>query len=130
MIAVVLLLGGFLLFKGRDAGKIGGSVTSGELKRTDPRSGEIVVEGKLGCLPLKSGETPSGDTCIVGLVGNDNKYYAIDTANVEVLEKGIDIDTTVRIIGKYVEADTDNAEAGIFTYDGVITVRVMQNQSK
>lgn len=130
LVIIAVAVGGYYLFKDRDNGQIGGAYTGGvEPKYTDPKEGEIAVEGKLGCLPLKSGETPSGDTCIVGLVGNDAKYYALDTSKVEIIEKGIDIDTTVRLVGKFTKADTGNEEAGIFTYDGVLSVRVMQNQS-
>jgi hypothetical protein len=129
IVILVLVGGGLVLFKDRDSGQIGGAATGEEKRYTDPQDGEIAVEGKLGCLPLKSGETPEGDTCIVGLVGGDGKFYALDTSKVEIIEKGIDIDTTVRLVGKYTKADTGNEEAGIFRYDGVLAVRVMQNQS-
>lgn len=129
LLVIIVAAGGYVLLKDKNDGQIGGAVTGEEKRYTDPQNGEIAVEGKLGCLPLKNGETPSGDTCIVGLVGNDGKYYALDTSKVEIIEKGIDIDTTVRLVGKYTKADTSSEEAGIFSYDGVLAVRVMQNQS-
>lgn len=129
LLVIAVAAGGYVLFKDKENGNIGGAVVGPEPKYTDPKDGEIAVEGKLGCLPLKSGEAPSDDQCIIGLVGNDGKYYAIDTSKVEIIEKGIGIDTTVRLVGKYAKADTGSEEAGIFSYDGVLTVRVMQNQS-
>lgn len=130
IVVLVLLVGGWVLF--RDGGEdVGGALGPGqeEPKFTDPRSDEIAVEGKLDCLPLKSGAEPEGDECVIGLVGSDGKHYALDTSKVEVIEKGIGAETVVRLVGKYSAADTGSAEAGNFRYDGVLSVRVMQNQS-
>lgn len=130
LIILVVLIGGWMLLKGGESQEpIGGAFTgTEEPKFTDPRSDEVAIVGKLGCLPLKSGAAPAGDTCIIGLLGDDAKFYALNTSKVEVIEKGINLETPVRLVGSLAKANTSNEEAGIFKYDGVLSVRVMQSE--
>lgn len=131
VIVLIVVVGGWMFLKGdKNEEPVGGAVVgTEEPKYTDPKDGEVALVGKLGCLPLKSGATPSGDDCIIGLLGADGKFYALDTAKVEVIEKGINLDTDVTLVGVYAKADANNEESGIFKYDGVLSVRVMQNAS-
>lgn len=129
LIVLIVVVGGWMLLKGGNTEEpVGGAfVGTEEPKFTDPKENEIAVVGKFGCLPLKDGSTPEGDECIIGLLGDDSKFYAIDNSKVEVIEKGINLETSVRLVGVFAKTDTSSEEAGIFKYDGVLSVRVMQS---
>lgn len=125
---VVLIVLGFVLFSGGDKAPVKeGGVVSEVPKDTvvEPKSGEVVVTGKLGCTPLKSGATPSKDECVLGLVGNDAKFYALDYSKIETAEKGIETSEMVKAVGVFTKVDASSEEAGIFKYDGVMAVRLL-----
>jgi hypothetical protein len=128
IVVIVLVALGFMLFKGGNGEEVGGAITSPEqeVKYTDPHEGETATEGRLACTPLKSGEATSPENCVIGLQGADGKFYALDTSTVEIISKGINPDTDVRAVGKLTNVDRGSEEAGIFVYDGVIKVRVLQ----
>ncbi|MEK7194178.1 MAG: hypothetical protein AAB660_00620 [Patescibacteria group bacterium] len=129
VIVVVVILVGFLLFRG------GGNKTTTEIvtdenkaevvSKAEPKAGEIAVVGKLGCTPLKSGATPTKDECILGLVGDDGKFYAFDTSKIEAADNGIVTDSSIRVIGIFSPVDLASDESGSFKYDGVMMVRLM-----
>jgi hypothetical protein len=127
-VVAVIVIGGAWYFMSRGDEQIGGAVTSPEqeTKYTDPQSGEVALEGKLACTPLKSGEAVDADECVIGLQGNDGKFYALDTSAIEIISKGIDTNTNVRAVGSLTKVDSGSEEAGIFAYDGVIKARVLQ----
>lgn len=95
----------------------------------NPKSGEIAVTGKLDCLPLKSGATPTSDNCIIGVKGDDGKIYALNTGSIESFDKGITQESSVKAIGAYAPADQTSDVAKIYKFDGVLTVRVLANNS-
>lgn len=127
LVVLVLIIGGFMFFNGdaNNDGEVTG-VPPKEISLTDPKDGEIAVMGKLECVPLKSGVAPSGDNCVIGLHGDDGKFYAMDNSKVEIIGKGLNPEAPVRIVGKYTAVDNSSEEAGIFAYDGVMATRVMQ----
>lgn len=119
-IALVVIVAGALLFMGGN-----GNGNGGEAEVDEPRSGEVAVTGKLGCTPLRSGATPTAAECVLGLQGDDGKFYALDTSKVESTDTGIEPDSEIRIVGTYAPANTSSQEASVFRYDGVLTVRVL-----
>lgn len=127
---VVLVLVGWMLFKGEGANTNDGGtvVTEVESSAIEPKAGEIVVEGKFGCTPLKSGATPTASECVLGLMGSDGKFYALDTSKVESMDSDINQESTLQVVGVLTPVDTDSEEAGIFKYDGVMAVRVMASK--
>jgi hypothetical protein len=124
-LALIVIVAGYAVFRGNGASN-GGDVEDEKTEVTaQPKSGEIAVVGKLACTPLKSGRTPSASECVLGLQGNDGKFYALDTSKVESAEKDIQPTSVIKVIGKYTPANTASEEAGIFRYDGVMAVRVI-----
>ncbi|MBX4195671.1 hypothetical protein KW796_01790 [Candidatus Parcubacteria bacterium] len=128
LVVLVVLVGGWMLMRGDGEDDGAPNNVTEEVPYTDPKGDEISVLGKLDCLPLQSGKVPTGDECIIGLKGSDGKFYALDTSKVEVIEKGIGLDTNVRVVGKFTGADQNSEEAKIYKYEGVLAARVLQNQ--
>ena len=128
VVVLVLIIGGLMYFNRGDSDYAGEAtgVAPKETSASDPREGEKAFVGKLECVPLKTGATPSGDNCVIGLHGDDGKFYAMDNSKVEIIGKGLNPEGKVRIVGKYTATDSASEEAGIFAYDGVIATRVMQ----
>ncbi len=129
VIVVVLVVLGVTLFGG-DKEEVenvntGGNNEQSEEVSVKPRSGEVLVTGKFGCTPLKSGATPTAAQCVLGLMGDDGKFYALDTSNIESAASNIDGNSSLKIVGVYTAINTSSEEAGVFKYDGVIAVRVM-----
>lgn len=130
VVALVVIVGGVYLYKNKSSDTSGDvTVTPPAVVDANPKPGEIAAIGTIDCLPLQSGKTPTADQCILGLKGDDGKIYALVTSAVEEAEKGIGPNTKVRAIGTYAPADTTSEEAKIYKYDGVLNVRVLQNNS-
>ena len=130
VIVVVVIVLGFLLFRGggdSEGAYVGNEDNASDTQTmsTEPKAGEIAVVGKLACTPLKSGGTPTQEECVLGLMGNDGKFYAIDTSKVESADKNIGPSSDVKIVGTYTAVAPNSEEAGIFRYDGVMAVRLM-----
>ena len=127
VVLIVVVALGLVLFGGDKAPKTEGGVV-GEVTETtnvEPKTGEIAVTGKLGCTPLKSGAQPSADQCVLGLVGSDGKFYALETSKIEMAESGIEPNSTIKVVGVYTKIDAASEEAGVFKYGGVVAVRLM-----
>ncbi len=132
IIVVIVLVAGYFLFHGGNSSSTSNtntntSQTSGNTQTvsTTPQAGEVSVVGKLACTPLKSGATPTADQCLLGLQGNDGKFYALDTTKVASTDNNITPDSTVVAVGTFTASDPNNTESGIYKYDGVLAVRVM-----
>lgn len=112
VLLLVLLLGGWLVMRGGD--------NDGEIKENESsevaevKTGEIKVEGVIACLP----NSGTGENCVKGVKGDDNKMYALN------IFTDLKIGAKVTAYGKY-EPATKNAEAGTFQYDGVLDVRTL-----
>lgn len=127
VVVVVLVLLGWMLFKGDKMPSENGTPTNVVVEDSEiqPKAGEIAVDGKLGCTPLKSGAAPTADECVLGLMGADGKFYALDTSKIETAGSGINAESDIIVVGVLTAVDADSEEAGIFKYDGVMAVRVM-----
>ena len=82
----------------------------------NPKPGEVVVSGVLECTPLKSGLAVGEGQCIMGLKGDDKKFYSLDTTKLEEAF-GTQLKSGVMIAGTYVPADTSSSEAGGYLSD-------------
>ncbi len=127
VVLIVVVALGLVLFGGDKAPKTEGGVV-GEVTETtnvEPKSGEIAVVGKLGCTPLKSGAQPTNEQCVLGLVGSDGKFYALEYSKLEMAESGIEPNSVVKVVGTYTKVDASSEEATVFKYDGVMAIRLM-----
>jgi hypothetical protein len=132
ILVVIIVIGGFFLFKG-GSDSMGGENTGGSSVVVDnadsidtaPKSGEVALMGKFGCTPLKSGATPTQAECVLGLMGDDGKFYALDTSKVEQLDANVGPESGLKVVGVMTPVDANSEEAGIFKYDGVVAVRLL-----
>lgn len=127
VVVVVVVVGAWAVVRGNHAGAPANEETNNQQATVDtnPKAGEVAIVGKLGCMPLKSGKAPVGDECVLGLAGSDGMFYALNTSQIEAAGKGIEPNSTLKIVGKFTPVDTKSEEAGVYKYDGVIAVRVM-----
>lgn len=129
VIVVILVVLGITLFGGDKVSNVDNMAdnNSGEKQEVslDLKSGEIAVVGKFGCTPLKSGKTPTKEECVLGLVGDDGKFYSLNTSKVESIGNGVQSAEKIKVIGTYTATNASSEEATVFKYDGVMAVRVM-----
>lgn len=88
-------------------------------------SDEIMVEGKISCMPLKSGTKPVEVSCVKGIAGDDGKFYALDTMDINRPEDELAVGTEVQAIGKFSPIATSSPESQVFLYDGVLVTRIL-----
>lgn len=105
----------------------GGALQAGqqEAKYTDPKDGEVAVVGTWECLPLASGEEVTKENCLLGVKGDDGKFYALDTSKVEIIGKDVDKASKVRIVGTSSSGSSSDL-SGVFKYEAIVAVRVLQ----
>ncbi|MBX4198970.1 hypothetical protein KW800_01690 [Candidatus Parcubacteria bacterium] len=117
----------FISHKGNGE-QIGGAVTSSapETKYTDPKQGEVAVVGAWDCLVRTDGSETTKDNCLFSLKGDDGKVYALDLSKVEVIGKGSDKAAKIRAVGTLGKSSESDL-SGIFNYDAVLAVRVIQS---
>lgn len=131
VVIVVVLVGLYMLMGGSSSNNAPSNTntnTTGQnTQQTDatPQAGEVAVDGRFNCLPLKGGKTPTADNCVLGIQGDDGKFYALDTSKIQSTDPNISAQGKVHAVGTLTPASS-NAEAGNLMYDGVLAVRVMQ----
>lgn len=124
VVAIALIGGGYLL-KNSGVPQVATNTDANlALVSFEPRTGEIDATGSLACTPYKSGAEIKAGECIMGLRGDDGKFYSLDTTKMENA-RGENL-SKVRVIGTFVATDTENPEVGDYAYDGVITVRAIE----
>lgn len=130
LVAVVVLATGVVIRTGYDDS--GADNNTNEVANTaavvnfSPRDGEMIVSGSLDCLPLSSGVPLAEGECVMGLRGDDGRFYSLDTLNMEDAWAG-GASGRVNVIGSFESADSGNEEAGGYAYNGVIRVRAIQS---
>lgn len=83
-----------------------------------PTSGQIIVEGKLVCLPHKNTDGPQTLECASGLQTTDGKYYAVEGSLGEFASGR---DELVRISGTLKANATDKYQS-----EGVIVLSIIE----
>lgn len=128
VVVVVVVVAGWAIVRGNKASAPTNEGTNNQQATVDtsPKAGEVAVVGKLGCMPLRSGKAPVGDECVLGLAGSDGKFYALNTSKIEAAGKGIEPNSTLKVVGTFTPIDTKSEEAGVYKYDGVLAVRIME----
>jgi hypothetical protein len=127
--AVVIVGGGYFLYKNGTPDLATNSVSdTAAVVNFEVRTGEVAVTGFFDCTPLKSGEPIKEGECVMGLKGDDGKFYALNTLNMEDARDNKTSNLTrVRAVGSFTPADTTNKEVGNYKYDGVLTVRTIED---
>ena len=129
LVVVLVIIGaGIWYWAGhRGSSDTGGALQAGqtEAKYTDPKDGEKAIVGTWGCLPLVSGEEPTKENCLLGVKGDDGKTYALDTSKIEIIGKDADKASKVRVVGT-VASGGESDLSGVFKYDSIVSVRVLQ----
>lgn len=120
IIAIALLLGAWLVLRDDT------SETFSDDNSVELQDNEIEVTGTISCLP-SAVEIPEED-CIKSVRGDDGKIYALNTIEVNSLERTMPEGTKVRAIGIFEPANTSIDESSGFTYDGVLVVRILQRR--
>jgi hypothetical protein len=111
-VLLILIVGGWMAFRGGNNGGDDRDDESSEV--AEARSGEIKIVGTIACLP----NSGTGEDCVKGIKGDDNKMYALNSLT------QLKVGTKVTALGKF-EPATSNAESGTFQYDGVLTARTI-----
>lgn len=94
----------------------------------EPKEGEISVTGQFACLPYQP-ESPSiNQECVLGIKGNDDLMYALDTTRVVHRVRDLSEGGEVTAVGSFFPVNRESEEAGVFIYDGVLSVRVLRTQ--
>ena len=123
--AVVMVAGGYFLFAETPQVAVTSESNTAAVINIEAGPGEVVVTGVLDCTPLKSGEALAEGQCVMGLRGDDGRFYSLDISNMEDGREG-DM-TRVKAVGTYAEADNSSEEVGVYRYDGVLTVRAIES---
>lgn len=123
VLLVLILVGGFLLFRGGDSED---RESNEPAKSAELRGGEIKVSGTISCLPYKS--TGGDQTCVKALKGDDGKVYALNTINSKGSEANMEQGTKVTAVGVFEAANTSVDDSSVFSYDGVLVVRLLEKR--
>jgi hypothetical protein len=123
VLILLLVLGGYFLFRGGDA-------SDREMPREDEEvevgEDEISVNGTITCLTFRSA-TPEQD-CVKALKGDDNKMYALNSTGVNGAELSMPEGTKVTAVGVFEPANTSVDDASVFRYDGVLILSSLKRR--
>ncbi len=92
----------------------------------EAEAGESVLTGTFTCLTLKNGEPVTDANCVMGLLSDDKKIYALNSTKVDIISKTIGVKDRVRIVGKLSSPNLKVDEGNAFKIDGVMDVRAIQ----
>lgn len=122
---LVIILAGVFFYMQRPASRDTGEVENAAAAiASDVMPGEVEVVGSLACTPLVNGEALQEGECVMGLMGDDGMFYALDTMGLEIVED-TNLDGKVRVVGGY-SPKADSEETGMYDYEGVIKVRSLK----
>jgi hypothetical protein len=122
VLILVVLLGGLLYWKRHSTNATG---PSSSLSSADLRPHEVLVKGTIECLPYKATSPSIDQECVKGIRGSDGKIYALDSTLVNGREELMSVGTPVQAIGIYTPAAAGSEELGVWNYDGVLQVRIL-----
>lgn len=120
ILAVLLLLGGIVSFINRKPEDQADKVL------VEPTERETVIIGTFSCLPLRSGAETNEENCVMGLAGEDNKTYALDSSQATIVSSTIGVKDRIRVVGELTTPNTATDEGNAFIIDGVMKVRAIQ----
>lgn len=92
-----------------------------------PAQGETVITGTFSCLPFRNGTPITTENCVMGLRGDDQKTYALDSSQVTIVSKTINPEDHIRVVGDLTAPNTSIDEGNAFDIQGVIKVRAIQH---
>jgi len=93
----------------------------------EPTADESLVEGTFSCLPFKNGTEVTTENCVMGLRGDDQKTYALDSSQVTIVSKTINPEDHIRVVGVLSAPNQSVDEGNAFDIQGVIKVRAIQH---
>ncbi|MDB5194679.1 MAG: hypothetical protein JWN50_693 [Parcubacteria group bacterium] len=95
-----------------------------------PTAKESVIMGKLNCLSFKSGEAVTDDNCVMGLISDDGKSYALDTTKLTIISKTLAVKDEVRAVGVLSAPNSSTDEGTAFAVSGVLQARAIQKATQ
>jgi hypothetical protein len=90
-----------------------------------PKSTETLITGKLNCLPFRNKQEITTENCVLGLISDDGKAYALDTVGITILSKTLKPQDEVRVVGT-LETPAAAVSENAFDIVGVLAVRALQ----
>jgi len=91
-----------------------------------PQDGEVLVEGRIACLPLSSGDEVMESGCVKGIKDKDDRVYALNSISIGGVESKMDIGKKVSAVGTLEAVDATSQESSVFRYDAVLVVRAIK----
>ena len=118
--AIALLIVGVATFRGVKNTKNG---SAPEFVTGNLGGAEVRIPGKFACLPFKN-VSASNSSCVLGLQGNDNKAYALDTSSATTLQTDVTPADNIFIHGILIPyKEITNEDWKKYNIEGVIRVQ-------
>src|SRR3989344_4662183 len=94
VVLIILIIGGWTV--ARMPGDPSSNDQDNSKVATEPKAGEIKVEGTINCLPYHL--NVAGRECVKGIKGDDGKVYALNSIKIGPVENGMAEGTKVTAI--------------------------------